>query len=158
MTPDEHERFCAALCRFLIMSNAAWWTVEIPFVRNFFFEWMGISVLPSRQSLSGRILDREVEKAEKTIMAEVGGRFGTGQCDGWKNIKKEAVVGSSMNVEHKPHLINTHEITKECKTAENLLAIVLRDIKYCVESLRVIVVAWCTDASGESSKMRSVTV
>lgn len=40
------------------------------------------------------------------------------------------------------------------KTAETLLDIVLWEIEYVTKVLFVLLVAWCTDASGESAKMR----
>jgi len=42
------------------------------------------------------------------------------------------------------------------KTADNLLGIVLKDIDYAKVVLGILVVAWCTDASGESLKMRKL--
>ncbi|KAI0309443.1 ribonuclease H-like domain-containing protein, partial [Amylostereum chailletii] len=54
----------------------------------------------------------------------------------------------------KPYLINTHKVTSERKDATNLLKIVEEEIRFFVNVLRIIVVAWCTDASGESAKMR----
>lgn len=31
---------------------------------------------------------------------EVHGRYVTGQCDGWKNISKDSLVASMINVEY----------------------------------------------------------
>ncbi|KAG1796201.1 hypothetical protein EV424DRAFT_1334062 [Suillus variegatus] len=52
-----------------------------------------------------------------------------------------------------PYLLNTCDISVKLKTAENLLEIVLGEIVYTVEVLKVKVVAWCTDASGDSAKI-----
>jgi len=52
-----------------------------------------------------------------------------------------------------PYLLNTCDISAKPKTAENLLEIVLSEITYAVEVLKVKVVAWCTDAGGDSAKM-----
>lgn len=56
------------------------------------------------------------------------------------------------------YLVSTFCITKERKTAENLLEIVLNQIKYFTEVLQVKVVAWCTDTSGDGSKMHRLLV
>lgn len=40
------------------------------------------------------------------------------------------------------------------KNAENLLDFVANEVQYCIDILGTSVVAWCTDASGESKKMR----
>lgn len=40
------------------------------------------------------------------------------------------------------------------KNAENLLEFIVSEVRYCVDTLGTRLVAWCTDASGESRKMR----
>ncbi|KAK7684286.1 hypothetical protein QCA50_012610 [Cerrena zonata] len=85
---------------------------------------------------------------------KVSGKFGTGQCDGWKNIAKTSLIVSMINVEYVPWLLNVFDISALEKTADTLLEYVLKEIKYITEELHVVLVAWCTDASGESRKMR----
>jgi hypothetical protein len=109
MTPDERDRFNADLCKFIIMCNMAWWAVDIPFTRYFFSEWMG-TTLPRRQDLSGKILNCEVDKVELEMVKQTHHRFGTGQCDGWKNIKKEAIIATTINVEHTVCTLFNHGI------------------------------------------------
>ncbi|KAI0728452.1 ribonuclease H-like domain-containing protein [Fomitopsis betulina] len=87
------------------------------------------------------------------MKAEVKGCYVTGQCDGWKNISKDHIIATIINTEYMTYLVSMFCITKECKTTENLLEIVLNQIKYFTEVLQVKVVAWCTDASGDGSKM-----
>ncbi|EMD37962.1 hypothetical protein CERSUDRAFT_29916, partial [Gelatoporia subvermispora B] len=102
----------------------------------------------------GRILDQESHKVVVDMKTRVKGRYGTGQCDGWKNITKTSLVASMINVEYMPYLLNAVDISAQVKNAENLLEIVVNEISYCVEMLGTVVVAWCTDSSGESVKMR----
>ncbi|KAK7689437.1 hypothetical protein QCA50_007229 [Cerrena zonata] len=59
-----------------------------------------------------------------------------------------------INVEYVPWLLNVFDISALAKTADTLLEYVLKEIKYITEELHVVLVAWCTDASGESWKMR----
>ncbi|EJD34334.1 hypothetical protein AURDEDRAFT_19147, partial [Auricularia subglabra TFB-10046 SS5] len=103
--------------------------------------------------LSGSILDREAEKCVDEMKAHVGNKFATGQCDGWKDIVRASVVATMLNVEYTPWLVNTADISRVPKNAENLLSLVLDELNYAQEQLKVIVVAWCTDCSGESAKM-----
>lgn len=56
------------------------------------------------------------------------------------------------------YLITTFCITKEQKNMENLLELVVGQIKYFTEVLQVTVVAWCTGTSGDGSKMRHLLV
>ncbi|KAH9931247.1 ribonuclease H-like domain-containing protein, partial [Fomitopsis serialis] len=96
----------------------------------------------------GRVLDEEADKVLTTMKTRVKGRFATGQCDAWKNITKTSIVASMLNVEYK-----ALDISAKAKNAENLLEIVVNEIKYCRDVLETVVVAWCTDSSGESLKM-----
>ncbi|KAG1817740.1 hypothetical protein EV424DRAFT_1347853 [Suillus variegatus] len=83
--------------------------------------------------------------------------------DAWKILNEEAgrvvkkmkmkVHGQYVTGQYQPYLLNTCDISVKLETAENLLEIVLGEIMYTVEVLKVKVVAWCTDASSDSAKM-----
>ncbi|OCH84209.1 hypothetical protein OBBRIDRAFT_741963 [Obba rivulosa] len=148
------EEFAADLCRLFIACNIAWWAVEHPFFRYFFSKWLPGAILPGRMTLGGRILEAEAGKVINDMRCRVKGRFASGQCDGWKSIAKNSIVASVVNVECIPWLLNVFDISAAVKNAEKLLAIVIGEIKYIQEELGTTVVAWCTDASGESRKMR----
>ncbi|EJD35809.1 hypothetical protein AURDEDRAFT_33360, partial [Auricularia subglabra TFB-10046 SS5] len=157
-TPERSQLFAAMLCRLLIMCNIAWHAVEQPYWRYFFEMWLPGVPMPGRKELSGRILDQQATECNERMKAEVGGKLATGQCDGWKDICKASIVAFMMNVEYTPWLINTIDISRQVKDAQNLLKLVLDEIKYATEVLKLTVVAWCTDASGESRGMRNLLV
>jgi hypothetical protein len=52
--------------------------------------------------------------------------------------------------------MNVVDITGVAKNAENYLLKTLAEIKFAEEVLGCIIVAWCTDGSGESLKMRKL--
>ncbi|KAI0308727.1 ribonuclease H-like domain-containing protein, partial [Amylostereum chailletii] len=85
-----------------------------------------------------------------------GGRFGTGMCDGWKNVAKTSIVGSMVNVEYEPHILNIYEVKSERKSAINLLAMVEQEIDFCLMELAIFLVAYCSDNGGESRGMCSL--
>ncbi|PCH43941.1 hypothetical protein WOLCODRAFT_39688, partial [Wolfiporia cocos MD-104 SS10] len=147
---SKQEQFATDLCKLFIACNVAWWAVEHPFLRQFFATYIPAATLPGQKVLSGRILKEEAEKVLEDMRHEVNGKFATGQTDGWKNIAKSSLIGSIVN----PWLLNIFNISATVKSAENLLALVISEIKYCTEVLHTVIVAWCTDASGESRKMR----
>ncbi|KAE9396173.1 hypothetical protein BT96DRAFT_996988 [Gymnopus androsaceus JB14] len=120
----------------------------------FFAKCVPGSVLPGHDVLSGWILDEEVAKADARTKDEVQNCYATGQADGWKNIAKKSLIAGMMNVEYQPYILNITDISSKPKTAETLLDIILREIEYVTKVLLVLLVAWCTDASGESAKMR----
>lgn len=97
---DLQEQFSADLCRMFIACNIAWSAVENPHFRAFFARWMSQAILPGRKTLSGRILDALADEAENEMTDRVRGRYATGQCDGWKNITKDSLIASMINVEY----------------------------------------------------------
>ncbi|KAI0041872.1 hypothetical protein FA95DRAFT_1576106 [Auriscalpium vulgare] len=153
-TPEERQKFEADLCSLLIISNTAWWAVEHPFWRYFFKTWIPDSQVPGREALSGRVLDEQAKKVEDRMKLDVQGRYGTGQCDGWKNVTRASLIGSMVNVEYTPHLLNLYEVTSEKKTAVNLLVMVEKEIDYCINILGILLVAFCTDSGGDAASMR----
>ncbi|KIJ61394.1 hypothetical protein HYDPIDRAFT_169663 [Hydnomerulius pinastri MD-312] len=150
--------FAADLCRLVIVCNMAWLAVEMPYWRAFFAKWLPSALMPGRQELSGRVLNEEADKVVAEMKVKVEGRYGTGQCDGWKNVSKTSIIGTMVNVEYTPHILHVDNVTDKPKTAVELLKLVEREIRYAVEVLKVVIVAWCTDASGESAKMRRLLV
>jgi len=97
---QQQAEFSADLCRLLVVCNIAWMAVEIPFWRAFFIKWLPQCQMPGRRELSGRILDQESAKVLENMKEKVKDRFGTGQCDGWKNINKTSIIGTMVNVEY----------------------------------------------------------
>lgn len=53
-----------------------------------------------------------------------------------------------------PYLIHAHDVTSKPKTADTLLNLVYADILYFINVLKIIMVAWCSDAGGDSASMR----
>lgn len=170
-TQEQHEQFASELCMLMIVCNIAWWSVEQPYWRFFFQKWMPGCQMPGRREMSGRILNDEAEKVVGKMKGKVSGKYGTGICDGWKNVSKTSLIASMINVAYtvsnqtpsdncetyllfQAYLLNTFDVSALPKTADTLLEFVLKEIQYATEVLRVRVVAWCTDAGGDAAKMR----
>jgi hypothetical protein len=51
-------------------------------------------------------------------------------------------------------VLNAHDITTHAKDAETYLKIVESEMVWVKAQLRCLIIAWCTDASGESVKMK----
>ncbi|KAF8890189.1 hypothetical protein BD779DRAFT_1430590, partial [Infundibulicybe gibba] len=151
---SKHTEWIGDMCSLMVACNIPWWAVEHPFWRHFFQKWVGGCMIPGRRHISGRALDDEAERVVEGIRSRVKGRYGTGQCDGWKNIAKTSLIASMVNVEYTPFLLGVADISSQPKTAEVLLSIVLKEVAYCMDTLGILLIAWCTDASGESLKMR----
>ncbi|KAF8596432.1 hypothetical protein BDV93DRAFT_563314 [Ceratobasidium sp. AG-I] len=72
-----------------------------------------------------------------------------------KNISKTSVVASMITVDYQAHITHAHDVSASRKTANHLLSLVLDEIEYVEGQLGASIVAWCSDASGESRAMRS---
>lgn len=163
--------FHADLCWLMVSEIVSWRVVEHPFWHYFFAKWVPGSVLPGRDVLSGQILDDEVVKADAKTKDEVWERYVMGQCDSWKNIAKKNLIASMMNAEYKvcceiqswiwcvanldmfcySHIFSMSQIFHQ---SQKLLKLSLILFEYVTKVLFVFLVAWCTDASDESTKMR----
>ncbi|KAF8163038.1 ribonuclease H-like domain-containing protein [Crassisporium funariophilum] len=142
-------------CKLFVACGIAWNTANNPEMQKFTNKWCHSNVkMSDRRVLSGRVLDGEVKKIEKTVKDAVAGLLVTGQCDGWKNVAKDHVVSTVMTAGNEPYLVRTHDMTGEPKTGDRLLELVLSDIDYMVEKYGVTVIAWCTDDGPDGKKMR----
>ncbi|KAK7458867.1 hypothetical protein VKT23_009877 [Stygiomarasmius scandens] len=146
--------FHSDICMLFVSGHVAWHAVDNPYWHYFFSKWVPGSVLPGCNILSGRILNEEVGKADAETRVEVNGWFSTGQSDGWKNIAKNSLITSMVNMEYKTHLLNIANISFLPKTVETLLEIILKEITHVWTILMVHLVAWRTDCSGKSLKMQ----
>ena len=93
--------FSGDLCQLFVSSNIAWVTADNPMLHTFIHKWVGPEVVvQDRRIISGRVLDKEVEKVEDEVRRKVRGKLATGSCDGWKNVAKTSVVSSVMSVDN----------------------------------------------------------
>ncbi|KAF8956827.1 ribonuclease H-like domain-containing protein [Flammula alnicola] len=155
LSPSElQEEFSGDLCKLFISMNTAWSAANNPRFRSFVQKWVGPEVVvQDRRVISGRVLDREVQKVEDAVKTKVKGQLATGVCDGWKNIAKSSLVSSLMSVGNEPYLIQTHDVTGDPKTGDHLLKLVLEDIHLIETKYDVKIIAWCTDDGPDGKKI-----
>ncbi|KZV99187.1 hypothetical protein EXIGLDRAFT_831738 [Exidia glandulosa HHB12029] len=153
-TPAVQKDFESDVCRLFIANDWSWNGVENPTTEMFFEKWVPGSQLPPRQRLSGSILESEAAKVRENIKTNVSGRFATGQCDGWKNVAKSALIATMITVNFVTYCLHLHDLTAVAKTAECLLGLVLGDIAHASSVYLTTIVAWCSDAGGDSRGMR----
>ncbi|KAJ7122705.1 ribonuclease H-like domain-containing protein [Mycena crocata] len=128
------EEFAQDLCKLFISCNVAWNSAANPQLLLFF---------------SNLVCPVETE-----MKAKVSGKFGTGQCDGWKSNAKASIITTSVTVEGKLYMIAVHNVSMDKKTSDHLLELVLADMKYCEDELGITYIAWCTDDGGDARGMR----
>ncbi|THH15178.1 hypothetical protein EUX98_g9503 [Antrodiella citrinella] len=145
--------FNADLCSLFVALGWAWDGADQDIMRTFIRKYT-VYQAPSAYTLSGPVLDQQAKEVEQRMKSRLSGKLGTGQCDGWKNVARTSVVSSLITVDYEPYLIDTHDVSAERKTADNLLNIVIMNIMYAMMTLEVTVIAWCSDAGGDSASMR----
>ena len=93
-------KFSADLCCLLIKLNMVWAAADRPGLQRFIHKWVGSEVIVQDQRiLSGRVLDKGVQKVKEVIWQKVQGKLATGECNGWKNVAKSNVVMLVMTVD-----------------------------------------------------------
>ncbi|KIM89370.1 hypothetical protein PILCRDRAFT_61066, partial [Piloderma croceum F 1598] len=99
-------------------------------------------------------LDSVVNKVKEKVISKVKGKRAMGQCDGWDNIVKTHVVTSMITVEHEVTICTTHFTGHKPVTGNQLLELVLDDIKHIKDKFGVKVIGWCTDDGLDGKKMQ----
>ncbi|QRW24098.1 hypothetical protein RhiXN_07110 [Rhizoctonia solani] len=74
--------------------------------------------------------------------------------DGWKNIKRNALIASMLSVDYKTYTVQVHNLSAQHKTANNHLKLVLNDIDSAEKEHNVRIIAWVSDAGGNSRAMQ----
>jgi hypothetical protein len=97
-TATMQSEFAEDLCKLLIAIRASWNSANNPQMRLFFHKWLPGSVVPDRRTLSGPILDREVQKVEDKLKEKLRGRLATFMTDRWKNKAKQSIVASMVSI------------------------------------------------------------
>jgi hypothetical protein len=163
--------FEADTCKLLIALNTAWSGADQPFVRHYFEKHVrDRSKLPSSGTLSGRVLDEVAQGIIDGWQQETENQYGSSQSDGWKSISRNQILGNLIIVNgkvrccepadvlelmfHQVYVLNAHDITTRAKDSETYLNIVESEMAWVKTRLRCFIIAWCTDASGESVKMK----
>lgn len=98
-TSEEKKPFQEDLCALFVANNYSFNSIANEQWRKFASKWMDDAPLPSRQFLSGNILKNMASKVDQEMKDAVKGKMGMGQCDGWKNVARDAIVASMVTVE-----------------------------------------------------------
>ncbi|KDN35726.1 hypothetical protein RSAG8_11349, partial [Rhizoctonia solani AG-8 WAC10335] len=154
LSKEQQAELEADLCKLFVANGWAWHGINGPETQIFFEKWFPATTLPDRHKLSGPILQRELEAANASMRNAISGRVATGMSDGWKNIRRNSLIASMLSVDYTTYTVKVHDVSAEHKTAENHLNIVLNDIDYAEKEHNIKVIAWVSDAGGDSRAMR----
>ncbi|CUA68261.1 Zinc finger BED domain-containing protein 4 [Homo sapiens] [Rhizoctonia solani] len=154
MSPEDQRRFESDLCKLWVALGIPWHGINNPQAHIFFRNWRPDAKLPDRHKLLGSILQHEVESAREAMRMAVDGKTATGMSDGWKNIRRNALLALLLSVDYTTYTLNVHDLSAERKTADNHLKVVLSNIDEAEKKYNIRIIAWVSDAGGESRAMR----
>ncbi|CAH0552651.1 unnamed protein product [Brassicogethes aeneus] len=115
---DEKKRFDKKLARAIYSSGSPIQMVEKGYWKEFFKAIKPSYTLPSRHDLSHKLLDAEYETLQGDVMTKIRtAETVSVQCDGWSNIRNEAVLKFVVTTP-KPVLLKTMTTGAESHTGE----------------------------------------
>ncbi|KAI0072875.1 hypothetical protein K474DRAFT_1650318 [Panus rudis PR-1116 ss-1] len=153
-TATKNDQFARDLCKLFIACDFAWNAADNIQLQLFFAKYIPQAKVPDRRKLSGIYLDQEVTVAENKTKADIAGRLGTLQCDGWRNVAKVPVVTSMVSASQTPYLVKTHDMSREPKTGDRLYELVQDDIREVSTKFDVETIAVCCDDGPDGRKAR----
>ncbi|KAJ7938633.1 hypothetical protein B0H13DRAFT_1460255, partial [Mycena leptocephala] len=128
--------------------------VENPEVVSFFQTFLPQANLPSRGVLTRRLVPQTLSVLQKDLRQSLQGAIGTGQADGWTAVNSHHLIAFMFAARGKVYTVRVHDASLERKTAEILLKLMLEVIETLKKDWGVELIAFTTDASGESRKAR----
>ncbi|PWW80335.1 hypothetical protein C7212DRAFT_171826 [Tuber magnatum] len=104
-------------------------------------------VLPSRQLIGSTLLSTLEQEINKRNMVEDSSQEATLAVDGWKNIKKDVLVGFVINDCGKVLTLEVNNMTRKPKTRQVLFELIDNQLQTLLKGERggIKVVAICTD-------------
>ncbi|EGO04877.1 hypothetical protein SERLA73DRAFT_149218 [Serpula lacrymans var. lacrymans S7.3] len=118
--------------------------------------------LPNAQPISHKVLSNQLIPAEAKHYCEMakkslGGQLGTGQCDGWTSINSHHIIVFMVtSASHEVHTVKVYDVSSEQKSANNLYTLIKKIQEILKVSWHVILIAFTSDASGDSHKARKI--
>ena len=99
-TPEQEDIVREQFLRATISANLPFRWVEDPEVMTLFllFQSTAGNVLPSRQQISGQLLDKANERVTKRLKVLLRGQYAVLAADGWKDESRDSVNGVNLSV------------------------------------------------------------
>ncbi|EED82724.1 predicted protein [Postia placenta Mad-698-R] len=132
--------------------------VENPEFLAFLDKFIPGAKAPSRKVLTQRLLPQTLSVLRAQAKKSADGHAATVQCDGWTAENFHHFIAFMITADRKVHTVRVHDASNERKTAESLLRLMEDVIQELETKWHVEVVAFTTDASGESRKARAMLV
>ncbi|KZV72990.1 hypothetical protein PENSPDRAFT_627883 [Peniophora sp. CONT] len=151
---DAQKRFDSRLARITASAGLPFqWCIDDEWL-NFCQDFLPWATVPRPNTVSSTLIPAELEHYRVAARRSTRGGLATGQCDGWSGGNSKHFVAFMMMVARLIHVVSLLDTSTERKTADLLLPHIKNAIIAMERDFGVTVVAFTTDASGESRKAR----
>ncbi|KAK2164706.1 hypothetical protein LSH36_60g06037 [Paralvinella palmiformis] len=110
---------------------------------------------PSRKQIAGNLLDSVYDQLQSDMKKLIDCKTGTLVQDGWSNIHNEPIIASSLQVEGKSYLLDSHPTGSMAKTGENCKTLCEESIQKAKDTYNCSVSGICTDNAKNMEWMRA---
>ncbi|KAG6881861.1 hypothetical protein C0995_000316 [Termitomyces sp. Mi166 len=135
-----------------VSANLPFRWIEDPEVITLFLLFWSTAgdVIPSRQQISGLLLDKANEAVHKQVKRALQGKYAVLTSDGWKDDSQNAISGVNLSVEGKTYLIDLINSTAHKKDGAAMCEAFEGMIDRAEQDYGVYIVALCCDNDGGS--------
>ena len=109
---------------------------------------------PTRQSLSGKYLDKTHEQLQSTMKEKLQNKIVTIQQDGWSTPSNDPVISTSVTCDGVGYFVDAQLTGAKAKTAEACQEMLTKSIAYAEETFGCHVQSVVTDNAPAMAKMR----
>ncbi|KAG6858394.1 hypothetical protein C0995_000318 [Termitomyces sp. Mi166 len=143
-----------------VSANLPFRWIEDPEVITLFLLFWSTAgdVIPSRQQISGLLLDKANEAVHKQVKRALQGKYAVLTSDGWKDDSQNAISGVNLSVEGKTYLIDLINSTAHKKDGAAMCEAFEGMIDRAEQDYGVYIVALCCDNDGGSQRGRKDVV
>ena len=151
----DKEKFEISLAKAWFACNFPFMSIENKWVKEHYKELRPGYTLPTRQKLSGPLLDAVHEEMTTKACEFLSGAKVTLSVDTWSDVNNSPVLASSFIYKEKVFVVGGLDTTGEPHNAENLLHFVQEQIKQAESKFKVEIVGLVTDNAENMRKMRN---
>ncbi|KDQ55684.1 hypothetical protein JAAARDRAFT_208479 [Jaapia argillacea MUCL 33604] len=157
-TNEDQRLFESYLARLTASCGWAMTWVENPVWIAFIDRFLPSAKIPSRQTLTCKLLPQEVESFRAAAKLKCQGKDGTLVLDGWTGINFHHLVAFMISIRGLNYTVKVFDTSNQVKDSANLIVMIREVIRIVETDWGVTVVAVTTDCGGDARGARAAIV
>ncbi|KAG2361853.1 hypothetical protein BDR07DRAFT_1212745, partial [Suillus spraguei] len=147
------EAFSQQLLRACISAGWSFNSITDPEVQKLFHNYIPRAIIPTRQALSGKILQAEVTRVEGEIKNTFHkGAYSVLSGDGWRDLAKIHQIAFTHTVERWTYILHVHDTLAKKKTGQLVFELMEEEYNYVKDTLLLTMIGVCGDAGGDEKR------